>query len=34
MTIYFYKTVEINGSSYFKIPLRSDAILNNENNDK
>ena len=34
MTIYFYKTVEINGSNYIKIPLRSNAILNIENNDK
>ena len=28
MTIYFYKTGELNGSSYVKIPLRSNAILN------
>ena len=34
MTIYFYKTNEMNGSKYIKIPLRSNAILNNENNDK
>ena len=34
MTIYFYKTVELNGSSYVKIPLRSAAILNIENSDK
>ena len=34
MTVYFYKTVEINGSNYFKIPLRSNAILNIENNDR
>ena len=34
MTIYFYKIGEINGTSYVKIPLRSNAILNNENNDK
>ena len=33
MTIYFYKTGEINGSSYLKIPLRSTAILNIENDD-
>ena len=26
--IRFYKTVELNGSSYVKIPLRSNAILN------
>ena len=29
-----YKTGELNGSSYVKIPLRSNAILNIENNDK
>ena len=34
MTIYFYKTTEMNGSNYVKIPLRSSAILNIENNDK
>ena len=34
MTIYFYKTNELNGSKYVKIPLRSDAILNIEKNDK
>ena len=34
MTIYFFKTNEMNGSNYFKIPLRSNAILNIENNDK
>ena len=34
MTIYFYKTGEINGSNYVKIPLRSNAILNIENKDK
>ena len=34
MTIYFYKTNEMNGSNYIKIPLRSNAILNIENNDK
>ena len=34
MIIYFYKTVELNGSSYVKIPLRSAAILNIENDDK
>ena len=34
MTIYFYKTNEMNGSNYNKIPLRSNAILNNEKNDK
>ena len=30
----FYKTVELNGTSYVKIPLRSSAILNVQNNDK
>ena len=34
MTISFYKTNEMNGSNYIKIPLRSNAILNVENNDK
>ena len=34
MTMYFYKTGEINGGSYVKIPLRSNAILNIENDDK
>ena len=34
MTIYFYKTNEMNGSNYVKIPLRSNAILNVENFDK
>ena len=34
MTIHFYKTNEMNGSNYIKIPLRSNAILNFENNDK
>ena len=34
MTIDFYKTNEMNGSNYIKIPLRSNAILNVENNDK
>ena len=34
MTIYFYKTNEMNGSNYVKTPLRSNAILNIENNDK
>ena len=34
MTLFFYKTGEMNGSSYGKIPLRSSAILNIENNDK
>ena len=34
MTVYFYKTNQLNGSNYVKIPLRSNAILNIENNDK
>ena len=34
MTVYFYKTGEMNGRSNVKIPLRSSAILNIENNDK
>ena len=34
MTIYFYKTNEMNGSNYIKIPFRSNAVLNIENNDK
>ena len=34
MTVYFYKTGELNSSNDVKIPLRSKAILNNENNDK
>ena len=34
MTLYFYKTSEMGGRSYVKIPLRSNAILNIENNDK
>ena len=34
MIIYFYKTGELNGLYYIKNSLRSNAILNNENNDK
>ena len=34
MKISFYKTTEMNGTSYVKIPLRSNAILNIQNNDK
>ena len=34
MTIYFYQTGIKNGSNYIKIPLKSNAILNVENNDK
>ena len=30
----FYKTTELNGTSYVKIPLRSNAILNFQNNDE
>ena len=33
-TLYFYKTGELNGLIYVKIPFRSNAILNTENNDK
>ena len=34
MIIYFYKTSEMNGSSYVKNPLRSSAIFKIENDDK
>ena len=34
MKISFYKTGELNGISYVKIPLRSSAILTIQNNDK
>ena len=34
MKISFYKTTEMNGTSYVKIPLRSNAILNIQNNDR
>ena len=34
MTIYFYKTQELNGTSYVKLPIRSNAILNIQNDDK
>ena len=34
MITYFYKTGEIKGSISVKIPLRSKAILKNENNDR
>ena len=34
MKISFYKTEELNGNSYVKIPLRSTAMLNIQNNDK
>ena len=32
MTVYFYKTSEMNGTKYVKVPLRSNAILNIEKN--
>ena len=34
MTVSFFQTGELNGSNYVKVPLRTNAILNNENNDK
>ena len=34
MTIYFYKTNELNGSSYIKLPLKTQALLNIQNKDK
>ena len=34
MKISFYKTTELNGTSYVKIPLRTFAILNIQNNDR
>ena len=34
MKISFYKTTELNGTSYVKIPLRSNAILYTQKNDK
>ena len=34
MKISFYKTTELNGTSYVKIPLRTSATLNIQNNDK
>ena len=34
MKIRFYKTGEINDSSYVKIPLRSNASINDKNKDK
>ena len=34
MKLSFYKTEELNGTSYVKIPLRSNPILNVQNNDK
>ena len=34
MIVYFHKSDEMNGRHYVKIPQRSNAILNIENNDK
>ena len=34
MKIRFHKTAELNGSSYVKIPLRSNALLNFKNDDE
>ena len=34
MMVCFFKTIELNGSNYVKFPLRSNAILNIEKNDK
>ena len=34
MKIKFYKTGELNGSNYVKFPLRLNATLNIQNNDK
>ena len=34
MAVYFCKTGELNGPNCVKTPLRSNAVLNNENNDK
>ena len=34
MKLRFYKTEELNGSSYVKIPLRSNALINIKTNDK
>ena len=34
MGISFYKSAELNGSGYVKIPLRSSALVNIKNNDK
>ena len=34
MKIRFYKTNELNGSSYVKAPFRSNALMNFKNNDK
>ena len=32
-TIYFYKTIEVNGSGFTKILLRNSAILNFQDDD-
>ena len=34
MKISFFKTTELDGTSYIKVPLRSNAILNFQKNDK
>ena len=34
MKLSFYKSTELDGTSYVKVPLRSSAILNIQNNDK
>ena len=34
MKISFYKSTELDGTSYVRIPLRTSAILNIQNNDK
>ena len=34
ITLYFYKTGELNGSTSVEVPLRTNAILGIENNDK
>ena len=34
MNFFIYKTGELNGSNYVKIPLRSNAIMNNEKSEK
>ena len=34
MTIFFYKTTELNGSCYVKVPIRCSTILNSQNDDK
>ena len=31
LTIYFYKTQELNGSNYVEIPIRTNVILNVQN---